>query len=133
MLIFVYMRIGELANKTGFTAVTIRYYESIKLIPKPKTAESGYRYYTNDYISILNFIKVAKKSGFSLREIKILFKLDKCTEVNKVVRKKLDEITGKIEIYKGIKIKLNKLLENCPNTGRLRNCTILETFYKTKN
>lgn len=132
MLIFVYMRIGELANRTGLTVGTIRYYESIKLIPKPKTSESGYRFYTKDYISILNFIRVAKTSGFSLREIRLLFKLDKCTEVNKFVRKKLDEITYKIKLYEGIKVKLNKLLKTCPNSGRLGNCTILESFYKTK-
>lgn len=124
------MKIGELSKETGISVETIRYYESIKLIPKPKTAESGYRYYTKEYKGILGFVKAAKGSGFSLREIKVLLRLRKCSEVNKVVTMKLREIEGKIKTFNGIKVKLSKLLKKCPNNNKLTDCTILKSFYK---
>lgn len=130
MLIFVYMRIGELSNKTDTPIQTIRYYERIKLISKPKTTESGYRLYTDDYANKLGFIKVAKECGFTLKEIQVLLKMNKCSTVNKLVSKKLKEINNKINLYNTIKLKLLNLLEQCPNESKLSDCTILKSFYK---
>jgi DNA-binding transcriptional MerR regulator len=41
------MFIQELAKQTGLTATTIRYYESVGLIPPPQRAENNYREYTD--------------------------------------------------------------------------------------
>ena len=40
------MFIREFAKQTGLTATTIRYYESVGLIPPPQRAENNYREYT---------------------------------------------------------------------------------------
>jgi DNA-binding transcriptional MerR regulator len=39
------MRIGELAEQVGVNPKTIRYYESIGLLPQPPRADAGYRIY----------------------------------------------------------------------------------------
>ena len=63
------MRIGELAGRAGVNPKTIRYYESIGLLPEPPRLPSGYREYTQDDVERLGFVKTAQRLGLSLSEI----------------------------------------------------------------
>ena len=63
------MRIGELAELVGVNPKTVRYYESIGLLPDPQRRPSGYREYTNDDVDRLGFIRTAQRLGLSLSEI----------------------------------------------------------------
>lgn len=63
------MLIQELAKQTGLAATTIRYYESIGLIPQPQRAENNYRAYTSSDADRLRFIAAARSLGFSLDDI----------------------------------------------------------------
>lgn len=63
------MLIQELAKQTGFAATTIRYYESIGLIPPPQRAENNYREYTSADAVRLRFIAGARSLDFSLNDI----------------------------------------------------------------
>ncbi len=68
------MLIGELAEKTGFSRDTIRYYEKAGLIKvnKKSRRENNYKEYSDDVLERLLIIKRAKHLGFSLNEIKEL-------------------------------------------------------------
>jgi len=66
------MTIGELASRTGLAASTIRYYEEVKLLPRPARA-SGRRVFDDQTLDRLLVIAFAKEAGFSLREIRQLF------------------------------------------------------------
>ena len=63
------MFIQELAQRTGVSAKTIRYYESIGLLPNPQRAENNYRQYTTEVIERLRFIVTARGLGFNLTDI----------------------------------------------------------------
>ena len=63
------MFIQELAQVSGVSAKTIRYYESIGLMPDPARAENNYRRYTPEAIERLRFIASARSLGFNLSEI----------------------------------------------------------------
>jgi len=63
------MFIQELAQLTGVSAKTIRYYESIGLLPNPERAENNYRQYTPDVVERLRFIVTARGLGFNLTDI----------------------------------------------------------------
>ena len=63
------MFIRELAQVTGISAQTIRYYESIGLMPDPQRADNNYRQYSPDAIERLRFIASARRLGFSLTDI----------------------------------------------------------------
>lgn len=63
------MFIQDLAQVTGVSAKTIRYYESIGLLPKPERAENNYRQYSNDIVERLRFIVSARSLGFTLSDI----------------------------------------------------------------
>jgi DNA-binding transcriptional MerR regulator len=63
------MFIHELARITGVSAKTIRYYESIGLMPDPERADNNYRQYASDAIERLRYIVSARSLGFSLTDI----------------------------------------------------------------
>ena len=62
------MKIGELSNRAGVPPSTLRYYESIGLLPETKR-ENGQRVYGEDVLERLRFIRAAKTTNFSLEEI----------------------------------------------------------------
>jgi DNA-binding transcriptional MerR regulator len=63
------MTIGELASATAVRPKTIRYYESIGLLPDPGRRPNGYRTYDHGSVDRLRFIRDAQSSGLSLAEI----------------------------------------------------------------
>lgn len=63
------MRIQELAERTGVPAKTIRYYESIGLMPPPKRTANNYRQYSPAAAERLRFIASARSLGFTLADI----------------------------------------------------------------
>jgi MerR family copper efflux transcriptional regulator len=62
------MRIGELAQKAGVTPRTIRYYESLGLLPSEREG-TGFRYYTEVELAKLQKIAALKELGLTLEEI----------------------------------------------------------------
>ncbi len=69
------MHIGELARRVGASTDTIRYYERLGLLGAPARTESGYRCYGETELGRLQFIRHAKRLGFSLDEIRGLLGL----------------------------------------------------------
>ena len=61
--------IGETAQRSGFSASALRYYEGIGLVPPPTRTGAGYRLYDDDTLARLSFIARAKQLGCSLEEI----------------------------------------------------------------
>ena len=66
------MRVGELANRSGISASTLRYYEKLGLLRPASRNRSGYREYPKETLDQLVLIRRAKELGFSLREIRAL-------------------------------------------------------------
>ena len=88
------MFIHELAQVSGVSAKTIRYYESIGLVPDPQRAENNYRQYAPEAVERLRFIVSARGLGFSLTDIaEFLSARDEGTLPCKQV---LDSIDGRI-------------------------------------
>ena len=63
------MRIGELADRAGVSAKTIRYYEQVGLLPDPARIAAGYRIYGRADAERVGFIKGARRLGLALGEI----------------------------------------------------------------
>jgi MerR family transcriptional regulator, copper efflux regulator len=63
------MRIGDLAERADVTARTVRYYESIGLIPTGKREGKGQHYYPDETLARLRKITQLKQLGLSLEEI----------------------------------------------------------------
>jgi len=63
------LTIGKVAALTGVTADTIRYYERLRLLPRPSRTPAGYRQYSHAVVNRLALVRNAQRFGFSLREI----------------------------------------------------------------
>src|SRR4051812_4407869 len=62
------LSIGEAASRARLTRDTIRYYERVGLLPKPRRTPAGYRQYDESILTRLRLIRNAQQFGFSLRE-----------------------------------------------------------------
>lgn len=66
------MRIGELAEKTGLTRDTIRFYERNGLITSVDGGEAtnNYRDYPTDSVALLGFLAGAREAGLSVADLR---------------------------------------------------------------
>src|SRR5687767_11191320 len=62
-------KIAEVADRSGFTPATLRYYEDIGLVRPAARTAAGYRLYDDDSLQRLRFVARAKQLGCSLDEI----------------------------------------------------------------
>lgn len=62
-------QIAEVAQRSGFTPATLRYYEDIGLLAPASRTDAGYRLYDETSLDRLRFIARAKQLGCSLDEI----------------------------------------------------------------
>ena len=53
-------RIGEIAERTGVSVETLRYYEKRRLLNAPGRTEGGYRVYSDAVVHQVKFIKQAQ-------------------------------------------------------------------------
>lgn len=63
------LKIRDVADASGFTTATLRYYEQIGLLPEANRTPAGYRTYDERTLDRLAFIARAKKLGCTLEEI----------------------------------------------------------------
>ena len=124
------MTISELAKKANVNVQTIRYYESLKLLPPPKRSPSGYRLYTLDYLQNIRFIKNAQKLGFSLEEIGklVLLRFDGTSmgaEVKSLIKDKVSLLEDEIHNLQLTKKYLDELQSNCSGTMGTADCPII--------
>lgn len=96
---------GQLAKAAGVNLETIRYYETIGLMPAPPRTLGGHRLYDDAHVRRLAFIRRGRELGFSIEEIRALLILNdpchgSCAEVKDIasthltkVRRKLADLT----------------------------------------
>ncbi|GAA4867027.1 MerR family transcriptional regulator [Saccharopolyspora cebuensis] len=66
------MQIGEVAERTGLSLRTIRYYDEVGLVVPSARSQGGFRLYTEPDIDRLQLIKRMKPLGFQLEEMRDL-------------------------------------------------------------
>ena len=65
------MRIGDVANRLGMPASTIRYYEKVGLIERQRRV-SGRREFDDQAMFALEFVRLSQAAGFTIAETKSL-------------------------------------------------------------
>lgn len=102
------MRIGQLADATGVTTKTLRYYETEGLLHEPDRTPSGYRDYPAETVDRLAFIRNA------LRPIRqILLVRDgghtPCRHVTDLVDHRLEDVERRMRELQHTRTQLRKL------------------------
>jgi len=93
-----HMQIGEVAQRTGLSLRTIRYYEEMDLVVPSARSAGGFRLYTESDVARLQLIKRMKPLEFSLDEMRdLLVTLDDLDTVE--VGDRRDELVSRLEMY----------------------------------
>lgn len=125
------MTIGRLAKQAGVNIDTIRFYERRGLMPPPARRSSGYREYDAAEVGRLNFIRRAKRLGFSLDEIAELLILSSGTDmaaIREAATAKLLEVEKRIKEMQRIRHGLKVVIEKCPGHGSPSDCPIVNSL-----
>lgn len=69
------LQIGQVAQRTGLSLRTIRFYEENGLVPPTGRTGGGFRLYGEDAVARLEVIKRMKPLGFSLEDMRELLLL----------------------------------------------------------
>jgi Cu(I)-responsive transcriptional regulator len=126
------LSIGNLGKATGAKVETIRYYESIGLLPKPARTAGNYRNYTAIHLTRLGFIRRARDLGFSLDEVRQLLRLSddrdqRCDDVDAIAKAHLADVERKIADLEALRVELKGLIRQC-RRGSIAECKILDAL-----
>ncbi len=124
--------IGDLARESGVKVPTIRYYESIGLIPEPVRSAGNQRRYQQRDLERLGFIKHARDLGLSLGAIRDLMALaddpDRaCDDADRIARDHLAEIRARIAQLQRLEAELVRMTDQCRG-GSVGDCRVLQAL-----
>ena len=124
------LTIGKLAKATDVGIETIRFYEREGLLAPTGRRASGYRQYGEDAVARLRFIRMAKRLGFTLKEIQSLLALRlnpraRRSSVKEKAQAKIADIEARIDELEKMKAALLPLVEACDGVGPIEGCPIL--------
>lgn len=108
------LQIRELAEKSGVSAKTIRYYEEIGVLPPAERLPNGYRIYHESDLERLRLVSGARQLGLSLDDVREVLALrDRgeapCHVLLDMMAQKADEIHQRIEELKLLELDLRQL------------------------
>lgn len=129
------MNIGDVAERAGLPAKTIRYYEDIGLVA-PERCDNGYRDFSDSDLHNLVFLARARSLGFTIEECRALLALyaDKgraSGDVKRIARAHLVQIDEKIKELQAMRATLSDLVEACAGDSR-PDCPILKNLAGNK-
>ncbi|WP_435744171.1 MerR family transcriptional regulator [Nocardioides sp. SYSU DS0663] len=75
-----HMQIGEVAQRTGLSLRTIRYYEEMELVTPSARSAGGFRLYTEEDVARFTLITRMKPLDFSLEEMRDLLAITDALE-----------------------------------------------------
>lgn len=130
-----FYRIEQVAERTGLTRRTLRYYEEIGLLPPPRRTEGNYRLYSEEEVAYIERIHQMKSAlGLSLKEVEEFLaedderralvsayqtqsdraqRITALERAESLTRRQLDLIKRKIAALDQYSGKLNERLQRC--------------------
>lgn len=108
------VRIGEVAERSGVSEKTLRYYEEIGVVEEPPRTPANYRDYHGDVLDRLAFIAAAQRAGLTLGEIRSVVALrdrgeTPCAHVLDLIGRRRAEVDGRIAELKRMRTELEAL------------------------
>lgn len=126
------MTIGTLAKRTGTKVQTIRYYETIGLMPDPERTEGGQRRYGQAELDRLAFVRHGRQLGFSLEAIRDLLDLadnpaQSCADADSIARQQLKQVEERIARLQALQVELQRMIGACGQNS-VAQCRVLEVL-----
>ena len=128
------LSIGALSQQSGVNIETIRYYEKIGVMPKPRRSATGYRVYGPAHVKRLHFVRRGRELGFSLDALRGLLLLVEghsytCAEVHALTVEHLKDIRRKIADLRRLERVLSDMAARC--TGdQVPECPVIDALFR---
>jgi DNA-binding transcriptional MerR regulator len=123
------LQIGDLSRRTDTPVATIRYYESLGLMPEPARSAAGRRLYGIEDVVRLDFIRSRRALGYALKDIaQALRPAPDCTPNLELARKQLGQVQRQISRLQAVAADLQRQITACEGgctTGPQTGCLIL--------
>ena len=124
--------IGGLSRRTGVKVPTIRYYESIGLLPAPLRSGSNRRRYGPETVERLRFIRHARELGFGIESIRQLLELSdqpkrSCAAADAIARRHLAEINSRMKRLGALKREVQRMIDECAQ-GNIAECRVIDVL-----
>ncbi len=120
--------IGEVAERSGFSASALRYYEGIGLVPPSTRSDAGYRLYDDEALRRIELINRAKVLGLTLTETKEFLHVaagccgENHPQLSALVEKKLDETEKRIAELASLRQTLQDVLDRLERNRGVHRC-----------
>jgi DNA-binding transcriptional MerR regulator len=113
-------RIGEIAQQTGVSVETLRYYEKRRLLNAPPRTEGGFRLYSDEAVQQVRFIKQAQSLGLTLDDVQQLLtgrqrrpNVASCRKVRDLLTRRIQDIDARIKELREFRRTLHGHLATC--------------------
>jgi DNA-binding transcriptional MerR regulator len=129
-------RIGEVAQLTGVSVETLRYYERRRLLKPPPRTDGGFRRYAPGVVTQVRFIKQAQALGLTLDDVQDLMQGEpprsraNCRRVHDLLCARITELDVRLAELKELRGTLDRHLESCRCAlrGEISPCPTIEAL-----
>lgn len=113
-----HLRIGDLAEKTGTSAPTIRYYEQIGLLRAAPRQAGNQRVYGRTDVDRLTFIRRCREFDFSIEQVRKLVGLldnrsSSCLDARELAAAHLEAVRAKMRELRALERSLVGFVADC--------------------
>jgi DNA-binding transcriptional MerR regulator len=138
-----FLQIGDVANETGLSPDTIRFYERERLLHRATRSSGGFRLFSRSDVADLAFISNAQELGFSLQEIRDLVTMKNtqhpdCGQMEKMLEHKISLVREKIASLRKLEHELKRTMLRCKanlrkaKQGKAEDCPALSEISQGK-
>ncbi|OFX01985.1 MAG: hypothetical protein A3D94_10170 [Alphaproteobacteria bacterium RIFCSPHIGHO2_12_FULL_66_14] len=125
--------VGALVEQAGVDIATLRFYERLGLIDKPRRTAGGLQLYRTSDIARVIFIRRTLELGFSTESIRELLAMTEdsshaCRDVHEVAARHLLDIRRRLDDLARLEKMLAPLVSACPQEGGTADCPILNAL-----
>ena len=110
----------------GVATTTLRYYERAGLLSPTDRSRAGYRFYDDEAVHRLEFIRAAQGVGFTLGDIRALLELSgdsSCKQVQSLIERRLADVEQKLADLTRVRSALGDALQRCRDSKK--GCAVL--------
>jgi DNA-binding transcriptional MerR regulator len=123
---------SDLARATGCNLETIRYYETIGVMPDPPRTAKGFRVYGDAHVQRLGFVMRMRELGYTLEEVRGFLTLvdggtQTCAEVLDRTKRQLAVVRTKIADLQRIEKVLAETAAQCSGDD-VPECPVLDAL-----
>ncbi|WP_026122250.1 MerR family transcriptional regulator [Nocardiopsis halotolerans] len=94
-----HMQIGEVAERTGLSLRTIRYYGEVGLVEPSARSRGGFRLYTEEDVDRLQLVKRTKPLDFSLEETRELLEALDRLNAAETGQEEREALSGRLDAF----------------------------------